>query len=83
VDKGLWAQDKQFERGDRGIQEHYYAVRHCLDAYLRDPLCDLMLIYTLTLASCSVTPIVVDERFDVGKKKDDKVFAANLVTRML
>jgi hypothetical protein len=42
-----------------------------------------MLMYALTLASCSVTPTVVDERFDVGKKKDDKVFAANLVTRML
>jgi hypothetical protein len=58
-------------------------VRHCLDASLGDPLCDLMLMYALTLASCSVTPTVVDERFDVGKKKDDKVFAANLVTRML
>ena len=26
---------------------------------------------------------VVDERFDVGKKKDDGAFAASLVTRML
>ena len=25
----------------------------------------------------------MDERFDVGKRKDDKVFAANLVTRVL
>jgi hypothetical protein len=83
VDEGLRAQDKQFEKGDGGIREHYCAVRHCLDACLGDPLCDLMLMYTLTLASCSVTPTVVDERFDVGKKKDDKVFAANLVTRML
>jgi hypothetical protein len=83
VDEGLRAQDKQFEKGDGGIREHYCAVRHCLDTCLGDPLCDLMLMYTLTLASCSVTPTVVDERFDVGKKKDDKVFAANLVTRML
>ena len=83
VDEGLRAQDKQFEKGDGGIREHYCMVRHCLDDCLGDPLCDLMLMYTLTLASCSVTPTVVDERFDVGKKKDDKVFAANLVTRMM
>jgi hypothetical protein len=30
-----------------------------------------------------VTPTVADERCDVGKKKDDKVFAANPVARML
>lgn len=83
VDEGLRAQDRQFENGDTRIREHYCMVRHCLDACLGDPLCDLMLMYTLTLASCSVTPTVVDERFDVGKRKDDKVFAANLVTRML
>ncbi|KAM0714630.1 hypothetical protein Q7P37_009926 [Cladosporium fusiforme] len=73
VDEGLRAQDKQFEKGDGGIREHYCTARHCLDACLGDPLCDLMLMYTLTLASCSVTPTVIDERFDVGKKKDDKV----------
>lgn len=42
-----------------------------------------MPMYTVTLASCSVMPTVVDERFDVGKKKDDGAFAASLVTRML
>jgi len=83
VDEGLRAQDKQFEKGDGGIREHSCAARHCLDACLGDPLCDLMLMYTVTLASCSVTPTVVDERFDVGKKKDDGAFAASLVTRML
>jgi hypothetical protein len=83
VDEGLRAQDKQFEKRDGRIREHYCMVRHCLDACLGDPLCDLILMYTLTLASCSVTPTVVDEGFDVGKRKDDKVFAANLVTRML
>jgi hypothetical protein len=83
VDEGLRAQDKQFGKGDVRVREHYCMVRHCLDACLGDPLCDLMLMYMLTLASCSVTPTVVDERFDVGKRKDEKVFAANLVTRML
>lgn len=41
VDEGLRAQDKQFEKGDGRIREHYCMVRHCLDACLGDPLCDL------------------------------------------
>lgn len=48
VDKGLRAQDKQFERGDRGIWEYYCAIRYYLDAYLGDLLYDLMLMYTLS-----------------------------------
>jgi hypothetical protein len=42
-----------------------------------------MLMCMVTLASRSVTLTVVDERFDVGRKKDDEAFAASLVTRML
>lgn len=83
VDEGLRAQDKLFEGGDQRIREHYCMVRHCLDACLGDPVCDLMLMFSLTLASCSVTPAVNSDGFDVGKKKDPHVFVANLVTRML
>lgn len=83
VEAGLRAQDRQFEKRDERIQEHYCMVRHCLGTCFGDPLFDLMLMYTLILASCSVMLTVVDERFDVGKRKDGKMFAANLVMRML
>lgn len=83
VDEGLRTQDKLFEGGDQRVREHYCMVRHCLDACLGDPLCDLMLMLSLTLASCSVTPAVSNDGFDVGKRKDPHVFVANLVTRML
>ena len=83
VDEGLKAQDKLFEGGDQRVREHYCMVRHCLDACLGDPLCDLMLMFSLTLASCSVTPAVSNDGFDASKKKDPHVFVANLVTRML
>ena len=83
IDEGLRVQDKLFEGGDQRVREHYCAVRHCLDGCLGDPLCDMMLMLSLTLASCSITPTASDDKFQVGKRKDPKVFVVNLVTRML
>jgi len=60
-------------------------ARNCLDSYLGDPLCDLLLILVLTLSSCSITPTIAPQarEFSVGAKKDPALFAANLTTRIL
>jgi hypothetical protein len=44
-----------------------------------------MLMFVLTLASCSITPTVAPQtrHFGEGVRKDPALFAANLVTRML
>ena len=83
IDEALRVQDQLFEGGDSRVREHYCAVRHCLNGCLGDPLCDLMLMLSLTLASCSVTPAAGDNGFEEGKRKDDHVFVVNLITRML
>jgi hypothetical protein len=85
VKQGFEALERQFQKGDRRVLEHYQVARNCLDSCLGDPLCDLMLMLVLTLASCSVTPTVAPQsrHFAVGAKKDPALFAANLVTRML
>jgi hypothetical protein len=74
-----------FRRGDPKILEHYEVARQCLGECLGDPLCDLLLMIVLTMASSSVTPWVpVKEReFMAGPRKEPKLFAANLTTRML
>jgi hypothetical protein len=85
VADGFRQQEKVFKTGNRGILEHYQTARQCLASCLGDPLCDLMLMIVLTLASSSVTPTVApkDHEFSSGPKKDNSMFAANLVTRML
>lgn len=85
VKQGFEAQDAQFRNGDSKIREHYQVARNCVESCLGQPLCDLMLMLVLTMASCSVTPTVAPQtrHFDVGAKKDPALFAANLVTRML
>src|ERR1700761_1027239 len=85
VKQGFEALERQFQKGDRRILEPYQVARNCLDICLGDPLCDLMLMLVLTLASCSITPTVAPQtrHFDVGARKDPALFAANLVTRML
>lgn len=74
-----------FKNGDQGIVEHYMIARNCLDLCVGDELCDLLFLIVLTLAQCSVTPTVLSEQhvFTVGSRKDSKIFAVTLVTRML
>ena len=74
-----------FRTGNQGILEHYQTARQCLAECLGDPLCDLMLMIVLTLASSSVTPTVAPkaQAFSAGPKKDSSMFTASLVTRML
>lgn len=85
VEDGFRLQEKHFKRGDRKVLEHYQIARHCLEQCLGDPLCDVMLMLVLTVASSSVTPSVAPKSrvFEPGQRKDPKLLAANLVTRML
>jgi hypothetical protein len=83
--QGFEALERQFQKGDQRVLEHYQVARNCVESCLGDPLCDLMLVLVLSLASCSVTPTVAPQNrhFTDGARKDPALFAANLVTRML
>ena len=85
IKNGFQLQEKNFKQGDQRVLEHYQVARQCLVECLGDPLCDVMLMMALTLASSSVTPSVAPktQHFQAGAKKDAAMFAANLVTRML
>ena len=85
IDEGFRLMEKNFKRGDARVLRHYEVARHSLVGCLGDPLCDLMLMIALTLASSSETPWVAPKsnHFEVGPKKDARLLAANLVTRML
>lgn len=85
IEDGFRHQEKMFKTGNQGILEHYQRARQCLAESLGDPVCDVMLMLVLTMASSSVTPTVLPKarEFSAGPRKDSSVFAANLVTRML
>ena len=93
VEDGFRQQETVFKTGNQGILEHYQTAilehyqtaRQCLAECLGDPVCDVMLMSVLTMASSSVTPTVLPKarEFSAGPKKDNSMFAANLVTRML
>lgn len=85
IEDGFRQHEKVFRTGNQGILEHYQTARQCLAGCLGDPLCDVMLMMVLTLASSSVTPAVAPkaQAFSAGPKKDSSMFAASLVTRML
>lgn len=85
VQEGFSQQEKLFQKGDRKILEHYQTAHMVLAESLGDPLCDLMLMLALTMASSSETPTVPQYAhcFSVGPKRSNALFAANLVTRML
>lgn len=73
-------------KGDEKILHHYNHAKMVLQECLEHPICDLMLMLVLTLASSSVTPTVPVKAtgFHEGKKrKDPAIFAATLTTRML
>lgn len=44
---------KVFSRGNAGIREHYHVARICLQECIGDPLCNVLLIFVVTLSSCS------------------------------
>ncbi len=52
---------------------------------LGDPLCDLIILLALTMASSTETPQAKGKKqgFCTGKRKDPDILAANMVTRML
>jgi hypothetical protein len=85
IQSGFQRLEKNFQRGDRRVLEHYQVAQQCLVECLGDPLCDVMLMMALTLASSSVTPSVAPktQHFQAGANKDAAMFAANLVTKML
>ena len=85
IEEGFRLIGQNFKRGDQKVLEHYEVARLSLVNCLGDPACDVMLMIALTLASSSVTPFVgpKSREFDVGPKKDARLLAANLVTRML
>lgn len=82
---GFDSLQRHFQRGDQKVMEHYHVARTCLEGCLGDPLCDLLLMIVLTLASCSVTPTIApgSKDFSPGKSRDSGSFAAGLATRML
>jgi hypothetical protein len=85
IDEGFRAQEKILAKGNQKIMEHYHVARHCLEECLGDPLCDLLLMLVLTVSSSSVTPMVRSKghEFEAGPRKEPRIFAAGLVTRML
>ena len=85
IEDGFRQQGKVFRSGNQSVLEHYQAAHQCLAECLGDPLCDLMLMLVLTLASSSETPTVAPKthKFSSGPRKESSLFAANLVTRML
>ena len=60
-------------------------ARNCLESYLGELACDLLLMLVLTIASSSITPTMLSSKheFEVGTLKDASSFIANLATRML
>jgi hypothetical protein len=85
VRDGFDGLEKQFQRGNRRVLEHYRVARNCLEECLGSPQCDLLLMIVMSFASCSVTPTVLPntKEFTVGQRRGAGSFAASLTTRML
>jgi hypothetical protein len=86
VAEGFAKLAKTFATGDQKVAEHYHVAQTCLEELLeREPLCDLLLMLVVTLASSSATPTVLGKGkgFEKGPQKDAGQFAANMATRML
>src|SRR5512146_960941 len=86
VEDGFERLGRIFEKGDRRILDHYQAARNLLERCLGDPLYDLMMMLTLTVAASSATPQVApgSRGFSAAaRRKEPELLAANMVTRML
>lgn len=86
IQNGFTDLDKIFEKRDPRVLNHYQTARNCLVTCLGDPLCDLMIMLSLTMAASSVTPEANPDGSGFRAKqqrKDPEQLAATLVTRML
>ncbi|KAK4232718.1 hypothetical protein C8A03DRAFT_39681, partial [Achaetomium macrosporum] len=86
VEDGFERLGRIFEKGDRRVLDHYQAARNLLERCLGDPLYDLMMMLTLTVAASSATPQVApgSRGFSAAaRRKEPELLAANMVTRML
>lgn len=86
VQDGFDKLDRVFEKGDRRILDHYQTARNALEKCLGDPLYDLMMMLTLTIAASTVTPQVAQGKQGfsaAAKRKEPELLAANMVTRMM
>ncbi|KJK73426.1 hypothetical protein H634G_11351 [Metarhizium anisopliae BRIP 53293] len=85
IDEGFKACRQTLKDRDHRVLAHYELARECLEQNLHDPLCELLLIMVLTIASSSVTPEVPlhARQFTAGPRRDPGLFAVALATRML
>ena len=85
IEEGFEASRKLFARRDPKVLAHYEAARDCLQQCLGDPLCDVLLMIVLTFSSSIVTPALPmrGSEFEVGPRKDPRLVAVTLATRML
>ena len=60
-------------------------VRNCLESYLEELVCDLLLMLVLMMVLSSTTPTMLPGKheFEIGVSKNTSLFVANLATRML
>ncbi|KAF4429574.1 hypothetical protein F53441_14011 [Fusarium austroafricanum] len=67
------------------VLAHYENSRACLEQALGDPLCDLLLMIVLTFTSSTVTPALPPYKtsFEGGPKRDPRLLAITLMTKML
>ncbi|KAH6873639.1 hypothetical protein B0T10DRAFT_416344 [Thelonectria olida] len=85
IEEGFEACRKSFAQGDQKILAHYEAARDCLIRGLGDPLCDLLLMIVLTFSSSTDTPVLpmYGHNFEAGPRRDQRLLAVALTTRML
>ncbi|KAK1973871.1 hypothetical protein LZ30DRAFT_694734 [Colletotrichum cereale] len=71
---------------DRKVLDHYQIAMNCLAENIDDPLCQLMLMATMTVCASSETPQVApgEQAFSVApRRKDPGQLALVMVTKML
>jgi hypothetical protein len=86
VEEGFEEQIRLMQGGNPRVGAHYQVALNCLKTCIGSPCCDVMLMLALTMAASSETPEVTPsgQGFTAAiKKKDPKLLAANLITRML
>lgn len=85
VEAGFEKCHKVFARGNQRVLAHYESGRDCLVQGLGHPLCGLLLMIAVTFASPTVTTVLPthSEHFEDGPRKDPRLLAIDLVTRML
>ncbi|KAJ4177617.1 hypothetical protein NW759_017411 [Fusarium solani] len=86
IQEGFSKLEKNYTKTDPMAVRHINRAYSCLIKCLGDPLCDMMLLLTLTFGACTVTPHI-DERgtefYQATKRKDPDMLAATMIIRML